>query len=372
MKRIIKLTESDLEQIVKKVIKEQTGPGLTSFTNLNNTSKARTNNRQFPKSDINPKKLKIGDGGKQSPEKANDVRELQQKLINLGFLKLKSNKTTGYFGNLTLQALDTYNGGGLSKTFDSINKNTSKKVNSTQTAISGKFSEQVRRQLQYMKNSNLLSNEKFTIVDDINNQVHAFENGYKLVKTFYVITGKDKGDELKTQSMIDFAINPTNWPKISKAYKSTDKQDVATKIKNCYFNNWEIKNTPSGVFRRAGFLQNFTNDLLLTSLLESVYGKQYVTWETCDGNTIPFGFHGTQSKDRLEALNAKEAFSKQSCKKRNMSFGCINFKDQDVPIMNDFITAGQLSIWLPDKTNEIVEIPQNCISGTLGKIWNKI
>ena len=223
-----------------------------------------------------------------------------------------------------------------------------------------------------MKNNNLLSNEKFTIVDDKNNQVHAFENGYKLVKTFYVITGKDKGDELKTQSMIDFAINPTNWPKLSKAYKSNDKNDVATKIKNCYFNNWEIKNTPSGVFKRAGVLQNFANDLLLTGLLESVYGKQYVTWETCDGNTIPFGFHGTQSKDRLESLNLKDALSKQSCKKRDMSFGCINFKDQDVSTMYNFIDAGQLSIWLPDKTNDIVEIPQNCISGTLGKIWNKI
>ena len=105
MKRVIKLTEQDLEKIVSKVIKEQ----------------------QFPKSDINPKKLKLGDGGEQSPGKVNDVRELQQKLINLGLLKLKSNKTTGYFGNKTLQALDTYNGGGLSKTFNLINKNASNK-----------------------------------------------------------------------------------------------------------------------------------------------------------------------------------------------------------------------------------------------------
>jgi len=31
MKKIIKLTESDLQRIVKKVLKEQTGPGITSF-----------------------------------------------------------------------------------------------------------------------------------------------------------------------------------------------------------------------------------------------------------------------------------------------------------------------------------------------------
>ena len=32
MSKVIRLTESDLEMIIKKVIKEQTGPGLTSFT----------------------------------------------------------------------------------------------------------------------------------------------------------------------------------------------------------------------------------------------------------------------------------------------------------------------------------------------------
>jgi hypothetical protein len=37
MARIIKLTESDLEQIVKKVLKEQTGPGITSFGPVSQT-----------------------------------------------------------------------------------------------------------------------------------------------------------------------------------------------------------------------------------------------------------------------------------------------------------------------------------------------
>ena len=31
MGKVIRLTESDLEMIVKKVLKEQTGPGITSF-----------------------------------------------------------------------------------------------------------------------------------------------------------------------------------------------------------------------------------------------------------------------------------------------------------------------------------------------------
>jgi hypothetical protein len=67
--RIIKLTESDLEKIVKKVLTEQ----------------AAVN--------VNPKGLKFGDRGP-------DVEQLQQKLIDMGVLKLKKGPT-GYFGGLT-------------------------------------------------------------------------------------------------------------------------------------------------------------------------------------------------------------------------------------------------------------------------------
>lgn len=73
MKKILKLTESDLVNIVKKVLTEQ-------------------------KQSYNPKNLKFGDVG-------NDVRELQQKLFDAGFLKTKTMKTTGFFGNLTNLAL---------------------------------------------------------------------------------------------------------------------------------------------------------------------------------------------------------------------------------------------------------------------------
>jgi peptidoglycan hydrolase-like protein with peptidoglycan-binding domain len=76
MKKIIKLTESDLFNIVKNVLSEQVNNTLT----------------------LNPKNLKFGDKG-------DNVRILQQKLINMGLLKTKSGKTTGYFGNLTNAAL---------------------------------------------------------------------------------------------------------------------------------------------------------------------------------------------------------------------------------------------------------------------------
>ena len=64
MRKLIKLTESDLINIVKKVLNEQ-------------------------KQSYNPKNLKLGDKG-------NDVKELQQKLMDGGFLKTKSMKPTGF------------------------------------------------------------------------------------------------------------------------------------------------------------------------------------------------------------------------------------------------------------------------------------
>jgi hypothetical protein len=76
--RIIKLTESDIEKIVKKVLNEQSN------------------------SEINPKNLKFGDRG---PE----VKKLQQRLIDAGVLILR-NGPTEYFGDLTQKALGRIKG----------------------------------------------------------------------------------------------------------------------------------------------------------------------------------------------------------------------------------------------------------------------
>lgn len=85
MKRVIRITETDLFNIVKRVINEQT---------IGN---------------INPKNLKFGNGGKKNPSQVDDVKQLQQKLIDLGYLKIT--KPTGYFGNLTNSALTCYSSG---------------------------------------------------------------------------------------------------------------------------------------------------------------------------------------------------------------------------------------------------------------------
>lgn len=84
MKRIIRLNESDLKNIVKSILKEQTN--------------------------INPKNLKLGDGGSKNPTQVKDVKILQQKLMDLQYLKTKSMVPTGYFGSLTQEALSIAQG----------------------------------------------------------------------------------------------------------------------------------------------------------------------------------------------------------------------------------------------------------------------
>jgi peptidoglycan hydrolase-like protein with peptidoglycan-binding domain len=74
--------------------------------------------------DINPKKLKMGDGGKKNPKQVEDVKSLQKKLINLGFLEIDN--PTGYFGSLTQKALDSYSNT-LSQTKSPTDKKTQTK-----------------------------------------------------------------------------------------------------------------------------------------------------------------------------------------------------------------------------------------------------
>jgi hypothetical protein len=360
MKKIIKITESDLAQIVKRVLNEQ------------------------EVENINPKNLKLGDKG-------DDVKKLQQLLFNKGYLRTDSMVPTGFFGKLTNAALKSALSGGVpltatpsflknqqpvkpqQKTTTTIQPKTEVPKKQQKTVTTNDFkdlkiSNQVKSQLNYMKSKGYLSNDKFTILDDKNSQVHAFLPGYKLVHTYYVITGKNRGDKLKTQTMGDWV--KENWKSVfSKVWKTMSFQDAATYADNCYFGqkDWEMKNTPSGVFKRAGVVENFLGDWLATTFMEKDYGKRFITWETCEGKTIPFGFHGTKNEARLPVLNDKN-IEHQSCSKRKMSFGCINFNEQDVQDINSFIDAGQLTIWLPDASDGIVEIPSNCLGSSQPQI----
>ena len=110
MKKVIRLKESDLKKIIKRVLNEQ-GDGSAEFR-MNRLNRKQLNFKPTTssKENINPNNLKVGDGGSRNPEKINSVKKLQQKLMDLGFLKTDSMVPTGYFGNITKIALDKYNG----------------------------------------------------------------------------------------------------------------------------------------------------------------------------------------------------------------------------------------------------------------------
>lgn len=111
--KIIRLTESDLTRIVKAVMNEQlfSDTPLMPYAYQFSNKGGQQTPKETPKENINPKNLKVGDGGQYNPtSEVNDVKKLQQKLIDLGFLKSKS--PTGYFGDKTQAALDAYNNSG--------------------------------------------------------------------------------------------------------------------------------------------------------------------------------------------------------------------------------------------------------------------
>jgi hypothetical protein len=114
-KKIIRLTESDLKILISRVLKEQ-------------------------KIDYNPKKLKFGDRG-------DDVKELQDKLIKNGFLKLKSGKPTGYFGNLTNAALNSAQGG---KTVAPIKKKIVTPNKNSKIEVSPTINPQFKNQIDFL------------------------------------------------------------------------------------------------------------------------------------------------------------------------------------------------------------------------------
>jgi len=109
MKKIIKLKESDIETIVKKVLSEQGNMFATAGTGMKDPFtdwKSYSDSRAQPvNKNINPKGLKLGDGGSKNPEKSEDVKKLQQSLMDLGYLVTDTMIPTGYFGSLTNNAL---------------------------------------------------------------------------------------------------------------------------------------------------------------------------------------------------------------------------------------------------------------------------
>lgn len=215
------------------------------------------------------------------------------------------------------------------------------------------LSRQVRKQLNYMLKNNILLSQKFTILDDRNSQVYTFDPGFKFIKKYNVITGEKRGDDLVTQTALNY-VKENPMVVIKSLGQGATMSDKAKWIKNEFLNKVLPKNTAAGIFKRGGIIQDFFNNAFLTWMFPAVYGKQYITWTTLDGKTIPYGFHGTGDSKRLKVLGDPNSLANT----RKMSYGCINFLENDIKEINNFINYNQISIWLPEN-GDIQEFPEN-------------
>jgi len=94
-----RILEMHREAITKNILNELAFPPPSS---ANTNKNANAMKKREVLININPKNLGFGSRG-------NDVKILQQKLMNLGLLKTKTMKPTGYFGEMTKAALLKFN-----------------------------------------------------------------------------------------------------------------------------------------------------------------------------------------------------------------------------------------------------------------------
>lgn len=235
MKKIIKLTESDLVNIVKKVLTEQ--KLVNTASSVLGTAKSQL---------LNPKNLKFGDVG-------NDVRILQKKLMNLGYLKIK--KTTGYFGNKTKSALANALSAKSQVTSSDTTKNVTKdtaKLNTKTQQSSYTYSPRIDAELNYIKErqgiwDKLTGGKPFFIYDPKFNLIYLFNGDFSLIKSSGVVDGKDAQKDTKPFTQED-------WCKAAKLditpYKCTNPKtkEKVTDPPYWVLNNLEVKFIPKGIY----------------------------------------------------------------------------------------------------------------------------
>jgi len=232
----------------------------------------------------------------------------------------------------------------------------SKVENMFNTKIPG-ASKQVQDQIDYLKKNNLMGNEKFTILDDSQAKIYLFNPGYQLVRTFLVLTGKwSESDKFVVQ---DFYKQVWNTFKDAAAnLKKEGMNGFVKRMEQCYApseDRWPEQSTPAGIFRRTAGIKDTLEDEIARQSDIATYGEKYMSFETFDGNEAVTAFHGTKKRPRIDALTTAD-LSPQSCKRRKMSKGCINFKEPDIFEIEKFIKPHQKSIWLPSDGKSIITI----------------
>lgn len=218
-------------------------------------------------------------------------------------------------------------------------------------------SKQVQDQIDYLKKNKLMGNEKFTILDDSQAKIYLFNPGYQLVRTFLVLTGKwSESDKFVVQ---DFYKQVWNTFKDAVAnLKKEGAEGFVKRMEQCYApseDRWPEQSTPAGIFRRTAGIKDTLEDEIARQSDIATYGEKYMSFETFDGNEAVTAFHGTKKRPRIDALTTAD-LSPQSCKRRKMSKGCINFKEPDIFEIEKFIKPHQKSIWLPSDGKSIITI----------------
>lgn len=334
MKKII-LKESDLTSLILRILKEQSVIGAPNYGNALNLP------------NINPKNLKFGDGGKKDPTKARDVRILQQKLFDLGLLKTKSGVPTGYFGNLTQRALETYYKG--SKGIPTVKSPSTKKSqvipSLKQQSKKVRFTPRIDAELNYIKKRGL-NDRPFFIYDPKDNLLYLFDKN-SLIDYTSVVDGKSQQKQGKVYTYEDWCrdsgfnhtpgICTVSGVNSEKQCKSIDKavwkgsychrEPIYSKLPeaNRFFPKgiYDIR----GLFRTEGYVGAGLNN--------------FRVYKTGTKDLLPASIHGIPkgSQERLNASSDLEAGLKKDLETgkvpekylqntkaiaaANQSFGCV-------------------------------------------------
>jgi peptidoglycan hydrolase-like protein with peptidoglycan-binding domain len=341
MKKIIKITESDLAQIVKKVLNEQKYVQSSSVN-------------------FNPKNLKFGDRG-------DDVKVLQQKLMDGGYLRTDSMVPTGYFGNLTNRALQSAMGGAAPfQPMPFASKPGAKQQPQTKTTLPPKqqpkkepgkttpsaytFTPRIDQELKYIKERGL-GDSPFFIYDPKDNLIFLFENADKFVAKSQVVDGADMQREAASAKVMTI----DDWCKASgldsTPYTCTNPQ--TKEKKDPYYSvmkNLKERFLPKGIYKISSLARN-----------EGYVGGGNNEWSLKDneGKVSTRAIHGIPNlPDRLKASKELESLLKsdmdsgkvpqeylnavKQIANANLSFGCVGVpaKFVDNPQVKSILETG--------------------------------
>lgn len=211
MKKIVRISESKLIELLRSVLNEQSFPGTSSLENMGYRQKRQeplpTVQPKKTVENINPNNLKFGAKDKPGDTKG-PVHQLQQTLIDKGFLILRKGPT-GYFGELTQKALDRANAGTKTTTQKTVTKQTGEKIKDEKPS-KYQFTPRIDQELKYIDQRGL-GDSPFFIYDPKDNLLFLFENTNKFVAKTQVVDGADVQKEIENAEPFSME----DWCKVS-------------------------------------------------------------------------------------------------------------------------------------------------------------